>query len=103
MMTTRLVADLCFPNMRNALDVIAELELEGYTVIISREIIDVFSGAAFMEAYKDVAGDGQSDGSVMLGQIEALVKPYRGFCDGVWRVSPPHLHVPFKEYKENGG
>jgi hypothetical protein len=60
-MTTRLVADLCFLDMRNALDAVPELEFEGYTVIISHEIIDVFSGAAFMEAYKDVAGDSESD------------------------------------------
>jgi hypothetical protein len=114
MIMTRLVADICFTNMRGALD---ELEEAGCEVVISQEIIDIFSGAAFMEAYIDVCA-GESDAlvildqttsvtldelaSVMLFQIDALVTPFHGICVAVTPVSPPYLHVPFQEYKEHG-
>jgi hypothetical protein len=100
-MTTRLVADLCFPSMCDVLDAVVELKEEGCTTMISHEIIDVCSSAVFAEAWKDIADDGKSgaDGA-MLNQVQALIDRYDGFCDSVASVSPPHLHVPFKTYME---
>jgi hypothetical protein len=104
MTMTRLVADICFTNMRGALDAADGLEWIGCEVVISQDIIDVFSGAAFAEAYIDVcAGESLDEiASAMLFQIDAVVTPYNGICVSVTPVSPPHLHILFREYKEHG-
>jgi hypothetical protein len=105
-MMTRLVADLCFTNMNGALDAVAELEQGGFTTIVSHEVIDIFSGSVFVEAFVDIEFASDADvwagTSEMLTAIDAFVKPFGGFCDGVLPVSPSD-HVPFKEYREHGG
>ena len=103
----RLAADLCFTNMRGALDAVAELEEAGYTVIVSDEVVDVFSGAVFVEAFVDrhlgaCKAKVRAEASEMLTLIDAFVKPFGGIGNGVLPVSPEQ-HVHFQEYLEHGG
>jgi len=52
---------------------------------------------AFVEAWKDVELDADEDR--ILHEIEAIVRPFGGDCEGVWPVSPDR---PWFGLDENG-
>jgi hypothetical protein len=102
--TQRVIARITFPNMRDAYEAADRLEEAGYEVAISQEALWLASGAAFMEAYKDVNGNVPlyqyaSDGRARLrlreimNEIKLTTEPFRGFCVSTYPIDPNH--VPF--------
>jgi hypothetical protein len=95
-MTTRLAAGICCPNMRDAIDVAAELEARtNYVVNILHEIVEGDQPTVFMEACVDVAGDSASNEQMtkMAREVEAIIEPFRAFFISI-NQGPTNLHVP---------
>jgi hypothetical protein len=95
-MTTRLAAGICCPDMRDAIDVAAELEAKtDYVVNILHQIVEGDQSTVFMEACVDVAGDSASNEQMikMAREVEAVIEPFRAFFISV-NQGPPDSHVP---------
>lgn len=78
MMMPRIVADLTFQNWDAAVDAADKLRLLDYEVVIDPERIDLYSNAAFAQAFKVVPRADLETINACFDEVEAVVMPLYG-------------------------
>ena len=85
---------LCFQNMDDAARTMDALEDAGYELNIRHDLVDEYSAAVFMEAWRYVAPDTdeQAATSAILDELNDIVDPFTGTADdvGVFAEGEPH-------------
>jgi hypothetical protein len=90
----RIMGILCFQNMDDAVRAMDSLEDAGYELNIRHDLVDVYSAAVFMEAWRYVASDADDwvAISAIHDELSDIVDPFRGLADdvGVFAEGEPH-------------
>jgi hypothetical protein len=96
----KIFARVCFQNMKDMEAAEESLLAAGFEVEICWDAVDVFSGAVFVELFKDFAVDADEDFAITNAVMDAvtnIVDPYVGLC---WEAGPvPDNYVPHSEDK----
>jgi hypothetical protein len=88
----RIMAMLIFQSRRDAGRAADALDEAGYESNIREDIVDVYSGATFMEAWRHVAGDKCAACAAVLDDLNVIVRPFEGTADeaGVFAEGEHH-------------
>jgi hypothetical protein len=85
---------ITFQNMNDAVKAMDALEDAGYDLNIRHDLIDDYSGAVFVEAWRHIASDADEwvATSAALDELNDIVDPFRGLADdvGVFAEGEPH-------------
>ena len=85
---------MTFQSWNAAVEAADQLELAGYEVVISNDVIDPYSGAACAEAYKIVADKAAEDSC--WAEVDRIIDPLDGNIDELGEAGADH--VPFSSF-----
>lgn len=88
----RIMAMVIFQTRRDAERAADALAEAGYELNIREDIVDVYSAATFMEAWRYVAGDECAACAAVLDELNVIVHPFEGIADeaGVFAEGKHH-------------
>jgi hypothetical protein len=90
----RIMGMLCFQNMDDAAKAMDALEDAGYGFNTRHDLVDAYSAAVFVEAWRYVAPDTDESAatSAVHDELTAIVDPFIGTADdvGVFAEGEPH-------------
>lgn len=88
----RIMAIVIFHTRRDAERATDALDEAGYETNIREDIVDVYSAATFMEAWRYIAGDKCAACDAVLDELNAIVRPFRATADdaGVFAEGEHH-------------
>ena len=86
------MAMLIFQTRRDAERAADALDEDGYELNIREDIVDPYSAATFMEAWRYVAGDECAACDALLDDLNVIVHPFEGTADeaGVFAEGEHH-------------
>ena len=98
-MRFNIMADIVFPDWARAELGADELEMAGYSVLISDTVFDLYSPAAFVEAeHSVVAANEEAAMNFAFDDVERLVAPFGGYVDEAGIRQPGER--PFARYEK---
>jgi hypothetical protein len=90
----RIMGMLCFQNIDDAAKAMDALEDAGYEFNIRHDLVDLYSAAVFMEAWRYVAPDTDEWAAISAvhDELDDIVDPFIGTADdvGVFAEGEPH-------------
>jgi hypothetical protein len=90
----RIMGILIFQNMNDALKAMDVVEDAGYELNIHHDLVDVYSAAVFVEAWRYVASDTDEWAAISAihDELDHLVDPFTGLADDVGVFAEGELH-----------
>jgi hypothetical protein len=93
---TKIVVTVVFQSWDAATAASDELRKADYDVLIADDVVDLYSNAAFAEAYRTASPE-RAD--AIWNDVARIVEPFRGDADSCGPIGDDH--VPFSEYRRD--